>query len=124
MMIFVNHMTKQKIHSRAALEPFVLILAPFAPHIAEELWQRLGHTESLAYEAWPAYDEALTQAKEVELAVQIKGKIKDRIVVPADAEEEQIKSAALGSAKVQAALAGQASKRIIVIKSRLVNIIV
>jgi leucyl-tRNA synthetase len=124
MMIFVNHMTRQKVRSKAVLEPFVLVLAPFSPHIGEELWQRLGHTDTLAYTPWPAYDEALLQEKEIELAIQIRGKIKDKIVVPADTSEQDIQAKALASEKVQAALKGQTPKKIIVIKSRLVNIVV
>jgi len=124
MMILLNHLSKEKMKPRGVLERFVLILSPFAPHIAEELWERLGHGETLAYESWPGYDSELVKEKEVELAVQVLGKIKDRIVVPSDASEEQIKEKALGSEKVQAAMGGKEAKRVIVIKSRLVNIIV
>jgi len=123
MMIFVNHFSKQAIRPKSAVEKFVLILAPFAPHIAEELWQKLGHSDSLAYESWPEYDKELIKEKEIELAVQVNGKIKDRIVVPSDADEEQIKQKALASKKVIAAMAGKQAKRIIVIRSRLVNIV-
>jgi leucyl-tRNA synthetase len=123
MMIFVNHLTKQTIKPKSVIEKFILILAPFAPHIAEELWERLGHAESLAYESWPEYDKELIKEKEIELAVQVNGKIKDRIVVAADSDEEQIKQKALSSEKVIAALAGKEPKRIIIIKSRLVNIV-
>ena len=104
MMIFVNHLGKQSVRPKSAIEKFVLILAPFAPHIAEELWERLGHNNSLAYEPWPVYDKELAKEKEIELAVQINGKIKDRIVVSADADEEQIKSKALSCEKVAAAI--------------------
>jgi len=124
MMIFVNHLNKQPVRPKAVIEKFVLILAPFAPHIAEELWERLGHTESLTYEPWPEYDKELIKEKEIELAVQVNGKIKDRIVVAADTDEEQIKQKALTCEKVIAAMAGKEPKKIIVIKSRLVNIVI
>ncbi len=124
MMIFINHLAKQKLKPRRAVEDFVLLLAPFAPHLAEELWEKLGHRESLTYAAWPGYREDLAQDKELELAVQIKGKIKDRITVAADAAEKDIQALALASEKVQAALAGREPKRVIVVKSRLVNIII
>jgi leucyl-tRNA synthetase len=124
MMIFINHLSKQDIRPKAVIEKFILILAPFAPHIAEELWEKLGHTESLTYEPWPEYDKELIKEKEIELAVQVKGKIKDRIVVSADLTEEQIKQQALASEKVIAAMAGKEPKKIIVIKSRLVNIVI
>jgi len=124
MMIFVNHLNKQTVRPKAVIEKFVLILAPFAPHIAEELWEKLAHTESLAYKSWPEYDKELIKEKEIELAVQVNGKIKDRIVVAAEADDEQIKQKALTCEKVIAAMAGKEPKKIIVIKSRLVNIVV
>jgi len=123
MMILVNHLSRLPVRPKAVVEKLVLILAPFSPHIAEELWERLGHTESLAYESWPEYDKELIKEKEIELAVQVKGKIKERIVVSADADEEQIKQKALSCEKVIAAMAGNEPRKIIVIKSRLVNIV-
>jgi leucyl-tRNA synthetase len=124
MMIFINHLSKQEIRPKSIVEKFVLVLAPFAPHIAEELWERLGHTDTLAYEPWPEYDKELIKEKEIELVVQVNGKIKDRIVVSTDADEEQIKQKALASEKVKKALDGREPRKIIVIKSRLVNIVV
>ncbi|MBN1508806.1 MAG: class I tRNA ligase family protein, partial [Sedimentisphaerales bacterium] len=124
MMILVNHLSRLEVRPRSVMEPFLLILSPFAPHIAEELWQRLGHTRSLAHEPWPRYDAELAREKQVELAVQINGKVKDRIVVPAESEEQYIRQEALANEKVVAALAGKAPKKVIVIKSRLVNIVV
>jgi len=124
MMIFVNHLSKLAIRPKSVVEKFVLILAPFAPHIAEELWARLGHSNTLAYEPWPKFDPKLAKDKVVELAVQVMGKIRDRIVVSADATEDQIKQKALSSEKVVAAMAGKEPKKVIVIKSRLVNIVI
>jgi len=124
MMIFVNHLGKQAVRPKSVVEEFVKILAPFAPHIAEELWQKLGHPDSLAYETWPSYDAELVKQKEIELAVQVMGKIKDRIVVPADTDEEAIKQKALACEKVVVAIANKQIKKVIVIKSRLVNIVV
>ncbi len=124
MMIFVNHLSKEAVRPKAVMEKFLLALAPFAPHIAEELWQRLGNSDTLSYHSWPQYDDELVKEKQIELAVQVNGKIKDRIVVDADAAEEQITQRALGSEKVIAAMAGKEAKKVIVIKSRLVNIIV
>ena len=123
MMIFVNHLGKQAFRPRSVVEQFVLILAPFSPHIAEELWEKLGHTDSLAYEPWPKYDSELIKEKEIELAVQVNGKIKDRIVVAADSDEEYVKSQALTSEKVMTAMAGKEAKKIIVVKPRIVSII-
>jgi leucyl-tRNA synthetase len=124
MMILVNHLIKLTVVPKDAVEKLILILSPFAPHIAEELWQKLGHCKSLAYESWPTYDKELIREKEIELVVQVNGKIKDKIVVPADADEEHIEHKALNSEKVIAAMAGKEPKKVIVIKSRLVNIVI
>ena len=124
MMIFVNHLVKLQAKPKSAIEKFVLIIAPFAPHLAEDIWQKLGFKTSLAYEPWPVYDPHLIKETQIELAVQVKGKIKDKIVVDADASEEQITKIALSSEKVIAELQGKEPKKVIVIKSRLVNIVV
>jgi leucyl-tRNA synthetase len=123
MMILVNHLGRLDVRPKSVLEPLVLVLSPFAPHIAEELWQRLGHDRSLAYEPWPVYDQGLIKDKQIELAVQVNGKIKDRIVVAAEADEASIKASALSNEKVIEALDGKTPKKVIVIKSRLVNIV-
>jgi len=123
MMIFVNHMGKQKVRSKDAIEKFLIVLGPFSPHVAEELWERLGHTGGMSFEPWPGYDDQLLKASEVELAVQVLGKIKDKIVVDADASEDDIKQKALASERVQEAIAGKEVRKVIVIKSRLVNIV-
>jgi len=124
MMIFLNHLSRQDVKPKSVIEKFVLILSPLAPHIAEELWQKLGRTDSLAYVPWPQYDKELIREKEIELAVQVNGRIKDRIVVSADADEEQIRRKALDCEKVKKTIAGKEPKKIIVIKSRLVNIVI
>jgi leucyl-tRNA synthetase len=123
MMIFVNHLSRQAVRPKSVVEKFVLVLAPFAPHVAEEFWEKLGNKESLAYESWPEYDKDLIKEKEIELAVQVNGKIKDRIVVSADADDRQIESEALRSAKVKAAMGGKSAKKIIVARPRIVSII-
>ena len=94
------------------------------PRFDPELWAKLGHDETLAYYAWPEYDSELVKENEIELAVQVLGKIKDKIVVSADADEEAIRQKALASEKVDAAIADREIKKVIVIKSRLVNIVV
>ena len=123
MMILVNHLGRLEVRPRSVLEPFVLLLAPFAPHVAEELWERLGHGESLACEPWPQYDKELAKEKMLEMAVQVNGKIRDKITVPADATDVQIEREALISTKVQGALQGRPPKKIIVVKPRIVSII-
>jgi leucyl-tRNA synthetase len=120
---FVNFLTPRDHRPRAVIEPFVLVTSPFTPHIAEELWHRLGHAQTLADEPWPAYDEDLARDEEVEIGVQISGKLKARVLVPADATEEQIQSAAMAAPKVTAALEGKTVRKVIVVKGRLVNIV-
>jgi len=124
MMIFINHLGKLKVRPKEAVEKLVQVLSPFAPHMAEELWQKLGNDERLAYYPWPGFDEELTKEKELELAVQVLGKIKDRIVVGADASEDAIREKALASEKVIAAIGERQVRKVIVIKSRLVNIVI
>ncbi|MFQ5412825.1 MAG: leucine--tRNA ligase [Phycisphaerae bacterium] len=120
---FVNALTPLERRPRAVIEPFVLLLAPFAPHLAEELWHRLGHDASLAYETWPVWDEGLARDEAVEMAVQILGKVRARITVAADADEHAVEAAALGDARVQAALCGRDVRKVVVVKGRLINIV-
>jgi len=101
----------------------VLMLAPFAPYLAAELWETLGQKSNLLREAWPKFDPALAKEDEVEMAVQVNGKIRARITVPADADEEAIKSTALADEKVKAAIAGKEIVKVLVVKGRLVNIV-
>lgn len=124
MMIFVNHLGRYDVRPKSVLKQFVLTLAPFAPHICEELWEKLGHAKTLAYEPWPTFDPELAKEQQVEIAVQVLGKIKDKIVVAADASEAELQKVALASEKVQAAMAGKQPKKVIVIKGRLVNIVI
>jgi len=121
MMIFINHLIKQPTKPKSVIEKFVLILAPFAPHIAEELWEKLGHTDTLAYQPWPQYDKELVKEKEIELAVQVNGRIKGRITISTDLPEEDIKLQAI--AAVRTALAGKEPRRVIVVKPRIVSIV-
>ncbi|AQQ71527.1 Leucine--tRNA ligase [Limihaloglobus sulfuriphilus] len=123
MMIFINGVSKLEVKPKTAIEKFVLLLAPFAPHIAEELWNKLGNTQSLSHEPWPQYDEELTKESSIEIAVQVLGKIKDRINVPADLDEKGLEQAALASEKIQSVIAGKQVRKVIVVKGRLVNII-
>ncbi|MBU0638884.1 MAG: leucine--tRNA ligase [Planctomycetes bacterium] len=124
MIVWMNEAQKAERVGRLQIERFLLVLSPFAPHICEELWQRLGHAESLQGAAWPQYDPALTRDELVEMAVQILGKVRGRITVPAATTDEQIVEAARADEKVAAALAGKPIKRAIVVKGRLVNLIV
>ena len=95
MMEFTNHLTPLSVRPRSVLEPFVLLLAPFAPHLAEELWHALGHRDTLAYEPWPKFDPALTKADEIEVPVQINGKMRLRLTVPAEIDKAELEKTAL-----------------------------
>jgi leucyl-tRNA synthetase len=124
MMELTNHLTPLKERPRSVLEPFVLLLSPFAPHLAEELWRALGHKETLAYEPWPAYDPALTKADTVEIPVQINGKVRAKLTVPAEISQAALQAAALSDPKVRELLGGKAPRKVIVVPGKLVNIVV
>ncbi len=123
---YTNHLTKQHRDSvpRAAVEPLVLMLAPLAPHLAEELWLRLGNTTSLAHGPFPEVDPAYLVDDTVEYPVQVNGKVRGRVVVAADADDDAVKAAALADEKVQAFLAGATPRKVIVVAGRLVNLVV
>jgi len=120
----VNLFTAREVRPKRAMETIVLLLAPLAPHIAEELWQALGHDDSLAYEPWPEYDPALLVDEEVEIPVQINGKVRARIVVPADAEGDQLVEAARSEPKVAEWLEGKTIRKTIALPGKLVNFVV
>ena len=109
---------------RAAAEPFVQLLAPFAPHLGEELWETLGHTGSIAYVPWPKWDAAYLVVDEVEIAVQIRGKIRARIKMPAEATPAEMEKIALENEQVKSYLAGATPRKVIAVPKRLVNIVV
>jgi leucyl-tRNA synthetase len=123
---YTNHLTKEHRDSvpQAAVEPLVLMLAPLAPHPAEELWLRLGHTASLAHGAFPEADPTYLVDDTVEYPVQVNGKVRGRVVVAADADDDTLKAAALADEKVQAFLAGAVPRKVIVVAGRLVNLVV
>jgi leucyl-tRNA synthetase len=124
MMVFVNEATKAAAIPRAWFETFVKVLSPFAPHLAEELWQRLGHSRTIAYEPWPAHDEAKLARDVLQIAVQVSGKLRGQIEVAPDASEPDILAAAQADARVQSFLGGKPIKKAIYVKGRLVNLVV
>lgn len=126
LMIFNNEAMKWEVRPRTVMETFTLLLSPFSPHMAEELWQRLGHAETLAYEAWPQWDEAYLVADTFTYAVQINGKVRDELVVPADIAEDQAQVMALAKERPGARRyieTGTIRKEIFVPK-RIINIVV
>lgn len=124
LMIFVNEAYKAEALPLEAMNHFVQMLSPIAPHIAEELWEKLGHSESITYAAWPAYDEALTVDDEVEIVVQVNGKIADRVKIANGLDELAMQDIALGLDKVKAAMNGKTVRKVIAVKGKLVNIVV
>jgi leucyl-tRNA synthetase len=108
---------------REAAETFVLLLSPLAPHLGEELWQRLGHADTLAYEAWPVADQSLLVEDEVTLIVQVNGKRRAEMQVAADASNESIEAAALALESVSKHLGGREPKKLIVVPGRLINVV-
>ncbi|MBN8881533.1 MAG: class I tRNA ligase family protein, partial [Salana multivorans] len=120
---FNNHLTTLPATPRAAAEALVLMVAPVAPHVAEELWNRLGHPRSLAYEAFPVADPELLVEATVTCIVQVQGKVRDRIEVPADVSEEELTTLALATPGVQRTLQGAEPRKVIVRAPRLVNVV-
>jgi leucyl-tRNA synthetase len=123
LMVFTREIARDARLPRDAAEAFLLLLAPFAPHLAEELWQRLGHAESLAHEPWPKADKSLLVTEVVRLAVQVNGKRRDQLEMPVDASHPEIEKAALALANVRKHLDGREPKRVIIVPGRLVNIV-
>ncbi|MFB7159805.1 leucine--tRNA ligase [Lysinibacillus sp. NPDC056232] len=124
MMVFINDCYKADVIPTEYAEGFVKMLAPMVPHVAEELWQILGHDETLSYKEWPIYDESKLVDDEVEVAVQVAGKVRAKIIVAKDASKEEIEKVALADDKVQEYMAGKNLVKIIVIPGKLVNIVV
>ena len=106
------------------MEKLVLILSPFAPHLAEEAWERLGHAPSIADVPWPSYDPALCVDAEVEIAVQVNGKVRGRITVARDADEATARTLALADEGTKPHVEGKTVKKVVYVPGRIVNLIV
>jgi leucyl-tRNA synthetase len=123
MMEFTNFFTKADPRPKSALETFVLLLSPFAPHLAEELWQLLGHSQTLAYEAWPKFDPAQLKEDVVEVPVQIKGKVRSRISLPADSTAAEQEAAAKADPRIAELLADQTVVKVVVVPGKMINFV-
>ena len=108
---------------REALEVLVRLIGPMMPHLAEELWQQLGHETPLVEETWPAADSALTKEDAVTMGVQVNGKLRGKLTLPLDSEEATVKEAALALDGVQRVLDGKEPRKVIVVKNRIVNVV-
>jgi leucyl-tRNA synthetase len=124
MMEFVNFFTPLERRPRAILEPFVTILSPFAPHLAEELWEILGRPAPVSLAAWPVPEGRWLKDDTVEIPVQIQGKLRGRIIVPADADADAMKAAAAADPKIAELLAGKRIVKVVAVPGRLVNFVV
>ena len=124
MMEFTNFMSGQETRSKAVLEQFILLLNPFAPHIAEELWNALGHPGTLTFERWPSYDPALLVEDTIEVPVQINGKVRAKIIVPSDSDAKSLEAAARADETVQKNLEGKTVVKIVAVPGRLLNFVV
>ncbi len=129
MMIYVNHFTNVEQKPVTALRTLLILLNPFAPHLTEELWHRLGQRFSIfsgqiSQQAWPNWDEAYLVEEEVEIIVQVNGKLRDRITVPKDLENKALEELALAAPKVKESMAGKTVQKIVIVPNRVVNIVV
>ena len=122
MMIFTNEMTKLERRPRALLEPFVLLLAPFAPHLSEELWERLGRVPSVAHQPWPSFDPALVVSDRMTIPIQVNGKLRGKIELDVTASREQIE--ALAREQVQEWVQGKPPRKVIYVEKKLINFVV
>ena len=123
MMVLVNELTKLPQRPRSAIESLLLLLSPFAPHMAEELWRQLGHEKTIAYEPWPEANAGYLVQSEIEIVFQVNGKVRGKVVVPADATNEATESAARALPAFAEWTAGKTVKKVIVVPKKLVNFV-
>ncbi len=124
MMEYVNELREQGAGSTELVEPLVIMLAPYAPHIAEEMWGLLGGKESVFQARWPAHDERLASAGDVEIAIQVNGKLRSRLTVPRGMAEKDVLARVLADEAVKKFVDGQKVKKVIYVQDRLVNLVV
>ena len=123
MMVFVNEGYKSKEISKSQAEGFIKLLYPIAPHICEELWSRFGNKDTITYEPWPTYDESKLVEDEVEIVVQVMGKVRAKINVPRDLTKEELEQVALKEKRIQSWIEGKTIRKVIVVPGKLVNIV-
>jgi leucyl-tRNA synthetase len=124
LMICTNELEKEEKIEKEIFENFLKILAPFAPHICEEIWQFLGHKKSIFLSSWPKWDEKLAKEEKITLIIQVNGKVRDKIEVEADISEERAKELAISSQKVKKWIEGKEIKRVVFVPRKLINIVV
>jgi leucyl-tRNA synthetase len=124
LMEFTNFFTKSDKHPRFAMETLLLLLSPFAPHLAEELWEKLGHTKTLAYEPWPVAEERYLHDDTVEIPVQVNGKLRARVMVPADSTADSQQAVASADSRIAELLAGKSLVKVVSVPGKLVNFVI
>ena len=124
MMEFVNFFTRETVRPKSIMEQFVLLLSPYAPHIAEALWAALGNSNTLAYENWPEFDDSLTRDATIEIPIQIKGKIKAKIQVEPGTSKADLEAAARSNDKISAILSDVEIIKVIAVPDKMVNFVV
>ncbi|MGG3155180.1 leucine--tRNA ligase [Priestia megaterium] len=123
LMVFINDAYKVDVLPKQYVEGFVKLLAPICPHTTEELWSKLGHEDTISYEAWPAFDEAKLVDDEVEIVVQINGKVRAKVNVPAEASREELQDIAMANEDVKEFIEGKTVRKVIAVPGKLVNIV-
>ncbi|QOR65915.1 leucine--tRNA ligase [Cytobacillus suaedae] len=123
LMVFINEAYKATTLPKNYIEGFVKLLSPVAPHLAEELWEKLGYTNTVSYEAWPAFDEAKLVEDEIEIVIQVNGKVKAKLNVPTDATREKLEEIAMADELVKEQIEGKTIRKVIAVPGKLVNIV-
>ena len=123
MMVFVNEANRVDKISKSFIEGFVKLLYPIAPHIGEELWSRLGNEDTITYEAWPTYDESKLVEDEVEIVIQVMGRVRSKVKVAQDISKEELEKIALADETIQKWIEGKTVRKVIVVPNKLVNIV-
>jgi len=123
-MIFVNAFMNAEVIPISAMRTFLILLNPFAPHLSSELWEKLKPSGDITKQSWPSYQEKFLVEDEVEIVVQVNGKLRDRMMMSASATEDEIKSAAQSNPKIAELIAGKKVRKVVVVPKKLVNIVV
>ena len=124
LMVFVNEFLNLDLKPVSAMETFTLLLSPFAPHIAEELWSKLGHATSIAYHPWPTHDESKIKVDSVEMVVQVNGKVRTKFTVPLDIDEDLLKKKVIEDEGVKRHIDGKTIVKVMIVKNKLVSVVV
>jgi leucyl-tRNA synthetase len=109
---------------REAIEALIIMISPFAPHTAEELWEMTGHDGGIATASWPSFDEAAAKADEIVVPVQVNGKLRSRLTVPAETPESELRERALADPGVRTHIEGKSIKSVVIVKGKLINVVV